>query len=428
MAEHETRLFFSDALFALLVEEREIAMGDSACSLALAILRRGRNYVTATDGELFRILSRREAIRQSTQGKREGDRISIVLPTRNRAALLRQALLSIRAQTWPRRELIVVDEASTDDTAALLAREFGEAKVIRHDVAKGPSAARNTGTAAAQGDWVFFWDDDDLMHPTHLESLLHAAQAGPPQAIVSGQIRSFVTTEGEIRLGPLVCTPPDRPGIDTLREFLQPHGIGSISISSALWPRALCETVGWDETLFINEDVDFFGRAILAGWQIVGRPVGAHYYRHHAGARGSSATRSEVLLSPALYRLKWSRLLEAHPGRETCAAAMRDAFMALLVDLTDVPDARALLPELRQAFRLWGGRRYYLAPPPRHPLKRFAAAACLGVGGLAGLKLLLQLQSVVAPADASSAAFWARYKTPVTDADRADLANILACQ
>ena len=137
----------------------------------------------------------------------------------------------------------------------------------------------------------------------------------------------------KVRVGPIVCAPPDRRGLDTLAEILEPMGEGTICGHSLLWPRALLAKVPWDERLSANGDSDFFGRAILAGAQIVGRPVGMAYYRVHQGERVSSATALRRPMSAAQYRLKWSQLLLSHPEHEIFAPAMRNGFMALLIAL-----------------------------------------------------------------------------------------------
>jgi glycosyltransferase involved in cell wall biosynthesis len=118
-----------------------------------------------------------------------GNRVSIIMPTRNRASLLRRALFGVRAQTVRDMEIIVVDDASTDETLAMLASEFPLVEVVRHRFSLGPSAARNSGVAVATGDWVFFHDDDDLMHPSHLADLLSAHLDAPPNSLVVGRSR-----------------------------------------------------------------------------------------------------------------------------------------------------------------------------------------------------------------------------------------------
>lgn len=105
--------------------------------------------------------------------------ISVVVPTYNRAGLLRRTLASVLAQTVPPLEVLVADDGSTDDTAQAL-REFGDR--VRHLALphRGlPAASRNAGLRAARGDWVAFLDDDDLWLPQKLErQLVAAAEAG----------------------------------------------------------------------------------------------------------------------------------------------------------------------------------------------------------------------------------------------------------
>jgi hypothetical protein len=104
--------------------------------------------------------------------------VSVVVPTRNRSALLSMTLRSVLRQQDVDIEVIVVDEASTDDTPAVLAA-LGDARVrvIHHETPRGVSSARNRGAAHACGEWLAFLDDDDLWAPDKLTQQLHAAQA-----------------------------------------------------------------------------------------------------------------------------------------------------------------------------------------------------------------------------------------------------------
>lgn len=350
------------------------------------------------------------------------DLVSIVIPTRNRARLLGQALRSARGQTWRDREIIVVDEASDDDTPAMLSRAFPDVRVIRHAAPRGPAGARNAGVAAARGDWVFFWDDDDLMHPGHLAALVQAQHAAPADTLISGRVRSFIVAAGEVRLSPVVSAPAERPAMATLEEFVQPHRRGSLTLSTILWPTVLCRAVPWDEKLFINEDVDFFGRALLAGYRIAGRPVGMMYIRQHEGERASTNPGAAGVLAPALYRLKWTELLAGHPERATVAPAMRDGLMAVLIELSGRRDAQELMARLDVAFRQWGGVGYYVTPPPRQPMKRWLAQAVLNLGGLLAVKALLAGSARLKGGGGDLG----RFQAPVSDGDREDVAVLRA--
>ena len=108
--------------------------------------------------------------------------VSVVIPTYNRAALLDDALGSVRAQVGAGTlfdvEVIVVDDASSDDTSVVVERHPA-VRYIRHATNRGGSAARNTGIAASHGSLIAFLDDDDLWLPNKLALQVPALQAHP---------------------------------------------------------------------------------------------------------------------------------------------------------------------------------------------------------------------------------------------------------
>lgn len=95
--------------------------------------------------------------------------VSVIVPTYNRAALLEEAIASVLAQTFTDWELIVVDDGSTDATAAMLAKlDESRLRVVRVDHTGSPARVRNAGLAVARGKYVAFLDDDDLWRPEKL--------------------------------------------------------------------------------------------------------------------------------------------------------------------------------------------------------------------------------------------------------------------
>lgn len=348
------------------------------------------------------------------------------MPTRNRASLLRCALVGVQAQTLRDKEIVVVDDASTDGTLAMLASEFPSVKVVRHKMSRGPSAARNSGVAAATGDWVFFHDDDDLMHPSHLADLLAATLEAPRNSLVTGRSRDFAIVDGKVVLGPPVWTAAERSDTDTLIQFLDPNGLRTITHTTILWPRHLFDTEKWDETLSFYEDFDLCGRAILSGLHVRGREVGMYYIRMHAAPRLTSAKDDTAqLLWSARYWLKWAALLRDHPEHRACAQVLRDGLMDCLIRLSNLPAGQAYMPQLRAAFRQWGGRRFYVTPRPRNPLKRAVGNAVVNIGGFPALHLLLGMADSLRPKEKP---FLDTLQAPITDADRQDAAHIRDCE
>ncbi|MGV1099291.1 glycosyltransferase family 2 protein [Thiovibrio sp. JS02] len=108
-------------------------------------------------------------------------RISCVIPTRNRAQLVCRAIASVCGQDTPVSELIVVDDGSTDNTGAIVARRFPDCRLLRLP-GLGPGPARNAGVAAASGEIVMFLDSDDVWLPGHAGALLAALARGYPVA------------------------------------------------------------------------------------------------------------------------------------------------------------------------------------------------------------------------------------------------------
>lgn len=111
---------------------------------------------------------------------------SIVIPTYNRARLLDDCLASVLVQRFGDYEVVVVDDGSTDDTAAVLAR-YGERVSICRQPNRGPGAARNAGIRHARGRYVAFLDSDDVWFPWTLDVYARAIRETHDPAFVAGK-------------------------------------------------------------------------------------------------------------------------------------------------------------------------------------------------------------------------------------------------
>ena len=112
------------------------------------------------------------------------------MPAYNSAAFIRRAIESVWAQTHLPLELIVVDDGSSDDTAAVAAAVDPRTKVVRQPNG-GPGAARNRGVKESSGDWIAFLDADDAWRPNKLERQLpHMQRAEWTWSSARSSIRS----------------------------------------------------------------------------------------------------------------------------------------------------------------------------------------------------------------------------------------------
>lgn len=177
--------------------------------------------------------------------------VSVVIPTYNRAWVLRDAIESVLAQTFESFELIVVDDGSTDNTPALL--DGYEDLVALEQTNKGVSAARNRGIAHAQGKFIAFLDSDDLWLPEKLSAQVTFFQENPDALICQ-------TQETWIRNGQRIYS-KSRHMKQSGLFFERSLELCLVSPSAVMIKKGLFETVGmFDEDLPACEDYDLWLR------------------------------------------------------------------------------------------------------------------------------------------------------------------------
>ena len=111
-------------------------------------------------------------------------RVSVIIPTYNRAAWVAEAVASVLGQTCRDFELIVVDDGSRDATLEALGPFMARLLYLRRESCGGVSAARNLGAAAARGEWLAFLDSDDLWLPSKLAWQAAVLEALPTVALI----------------------------------------------------------------------------------------------------------------------------------------------------------------------------------------------------------------------------------------------------
>lgn len=193
--------------------------------------------------------------------------ISVIIPTRNRADRLKYAIDSVHRQTLAPLEIIVVDDASTDQTPALVAGiDDGRLRMIRCERQRGASHARNRGITVARGGMLAFLDDDDRWLPDKL-SVQYAALKAAPEPI--GLVCSAYHVVSD-RSGQVVRTwhPPDTPM--NVRYFLRTTGF--MTTVPLLRRTCFAQVGGFDEELAGGQDLDMWIR-IAERFQITAVPA-----------------------------------------------------------------------------------------------------------------------------------------------------------
>ncbi|HEX7044865.1 MAG TPA: glycosyltransferase [Burkholderiales bacterium] len=203
---------------------------------------------------------------------RETPLVSVVVPTFNRPGLVGRAIASALAQTVSDIEVIVVDDAPSEETRAAVGR-IGDRRVryLAHERNRGPSASRNTGIAAARGRLIAFLDDDDEWLPAKIEKQL-ACLDGERLDAVAG----IGLIDGKV---PLRCW-RSRVTLDELRRGNRWGSCTFIGRAEAV------REVLFDEDLAVGEDWDFYIR--FARKYTIGCLLEPLFIYHQAGTDAAS--------------------------------------------------------------------------------------------------------------------------------------------
>lgn len=283
--------------------------------------------------------------------------VSVVLCTKDRPQLLAAAMASVLALDYPSWEVVVVDNAPSDDATERYLAELDHPRVRRVlEPVPGLARARNTGIQAAQGEIIAFTDDDVLVDPFWLTRLVAAFDLAPAVGCVSGLVPS-----GELRTPTqaffdqrvtwsdavsrkIFCLADPPAGMPLFPFQVGEYGTGA---NFALRRIAAYQLGGFDEALGVGtptgggEDLDMFVRVLLAGWALVVEPSALVWHRHRDDSealvqqargygRGLGAWLTKVVTTPSTAALAAQR---AVVGLRRLAAVRRGSVSSRRVDL-----------------------------------------------------------------------------------------------
>jgi glycosyltransferase involved in cell wall biosynthesis len=217
--------------------------------------------------------------------------VSIVMPAYNAGAFICETIQSVLAQTYTNWELIIVNDASSDDTEAIV-RQFTDSRIyyIASERLGSPSKVRNKALQLSKGDFITFLDADDTYYPDALMTLYKALEAKPKWNAVHGYYEEMdgssikIEDGGSIRRSALQHEGKAFTAKDLVlfRQFCM--------LSAMMMRRSAFESIGlFDETLCGPEDVQFFMKLRLLDFNGLGS-IDANIYRYRI--YGSSLTRS----------------------------------------------------------------------------------------------------------------------------------------
>jgi glycosyltransferase involved in cell wall biosynthesis len=262
--------------------------------------------------------------------------ISVITPCYNGAKYLRETIESVLAQTYPPLEMIVVDDGSTDDSAAI-AESFGPPVRVIRQTNQGESTARNRGIAEARGDYLHFLDADDLLHP---EAYAHAATTLNENkravilmdcaVFVDGDLNNtlFISRKGRSGWFPAILTDP----MGVPFQWIIPKEL-------------VIHCGGFDQSIRYGEDWEFLFRIALCDPDLRCVEEVVCYHRAHRGSQTFTGCKRQRALANCLLQKRFVESLRKRP--DLLNRYGKDAFWAGWSWLTRAHHFGATWPQLQ---------------------------------------------------------------------------------
>ena len=253
--------------------------------------------------------------------------VSILIPAYNAEHWLSDTLESAVNQTWPNKEIIVVDDGSKDGTCSI-AEQFSRRGVrLERQANQGAAAARNKAFSICSGEYIQWLDADDLLAPDKIETQMKAAQeCESGRTLLSGAWARFIYRPTKARFVPSSLWSDLKPAEWLLRKLEE-----NLYMQTGSWlvSRELTEAAGpWDTRLLGDDDGEYFCRVLLAssGTRFVSKAK--IYYRVSGAASlsyiGSSSRKLEAQFLSSKLHIKYLRSLSDDPrARAACLAYLQ---------------------------------------------------------------------------------------------------------
>ncbi len=248
--------------------------------------------------------------------------VSILIPLYNSEKYIAETLQSALGQSWPNKEIVVVDDGSTDKSYEIAKSFESDVVKVYNQENKGACAARNKAFELSKGDYIQYLDADDLLSPNKIENQLKLFDKFGNDIIVSCQWDRFYIKPEEAKFPKRFLDKDWANVMDWLLASWEGKGMAQTSVW--LTNKNLIEKAGkWNESLAINQDGEFFCRVLLQVKGIKFCPEAKVYYRSGLEASVSQQLSKNKVAS----RLLSYKLYEKHILQVEDSLRVRHALM-----------------------------------------------------------------------------------------------------
>lgn len=214
--------------------------------------------------------------------------ISIIIPVKNGANYIKQALEAIHKQNV-NKEIIIVDDGSTDDTADI-ARNY-DCTIITNEISQGPVKAKNVALQFAKGDYIMFHDHDDIMEPDILYELFRELEENDDVSAVMAKVRDFYS--------------PDLSEEEKTRTLIKKEPYYGLFTGAVLIRKSVFEKIGlFNESVTAGEIIDWQSKMCANHLKIKKLDFVATNRRIHSSNFGKTQQKTEFKDYAALLRAK----------------------------------------------------------------------------------------------------------------------------
>jgi glycosyltransferase involved in cell wall biosynthesis len=279
--------------------------------------------------------------------------VSILIPAYNAEAYISQTLKSALAQTWERKEIIVVDDGSTDRTVSI-ARQFDAKNVnVVVQANQGAVAARNKAFELCQGDYIQWLDADDLLNSSKISKQVEALQrTGTVRTLASCGWAYFFFRATKAKFCPTALW-TDLSPVEWMERKWEQH----LFMQTGTWlaSRELTQAAGpWDERLrgSSDDDGEYFSRIILTSDKVIFVPEARVYYRMSGTGSlayiGNAAQKKRLRFLSMQMQIDRLRAIEDGPrARRACLKYLQSSMILFYPEMPDlVEECRRLAASL----------------------------------------------------------------------------------
>jgi glycosyltransferase involved in cell wall biosynthesis len=266
--------------------------------------------------------------------------VSILIPAYNAEEWIADTVQSAIGQTWPHKEIIVVDDGSADRTAEVARRFASRDVTVVSKENQGAAAARNHALRLSQGDYIQWLDADDLLAPDKIERQLAALQESESRRILlSSSWAYFNYRISGARFVPTSLWQDLSPVEWLLRKLGE-----NLHMQTATWltSRELAEAAGpWDTRLLSDDDGEYFCRVLLASKGTRFVPEARVFYRITQSSRlshiGASDRKKDAMMIGMKLHVQYLRSLEdSERARKACLAYLQNWYHSFYPERPDI--------------------------------------------------------------------------------------------